>query len=70
MLSDSITYRALELVHNNPKMDVLEAVKQAIIEENNMINELIQNKTERAKNLRNAMAKTVYTSIHLKDCLK
>jgi hypothetical protein len=70
MLSDSITYRALELVHNNPKMEILEAVKQAITEENNMLSELVENKTDRSKNLREEMCKTVYTSIHLKELFK
>lgn len=70
MLSDSITYRALELVHNNPEMEILEAVKQAITEENKMLSELIENKTDRSKNLRDAMCKTVYASIHLKELFK
>ena len=70
MISDSITYRALELVYLNPSIDVLEAIKQAITEENKMLSELVENKTERAKNLRNAMAKIVYATIHLKEALK
>lgn len=70
MLSDSITYRALEIIHNDSSIDVIEAVKMAIQEENKMLKELVENSTVRAQNLRNAMCQTVYASVHLKECFK
>lgn len=69
MLSESITNRALELIELNPEMDVLDAVKESIIEENKMIQELHEQKTERAIKLKNAMCKNVYALIHLKNAL-
>jgi hypothetical protein len=63
MISNTITNRALELILINPNMDILEAVKEAIIEENKLIAELLENKTERAKNLNNLMYQKVYNRL-------
>jgi hypothetical protein len=64
MLSNTITERALELILSNPNMDIIEAVKQAIIEENKIICELYENRTERAKNLNSLMYQKVYNTIN------
>lgn len=66
MLSNTITERALELILTNPKMDIIEAVKEAIIEENKIICELYENITERAKNLNSLMYQKVYNRINEK----
>jgi hypothetical protein len=63
MISNTITNRALELILINPNMDILEAVKEAIIEENKLIAELLENRTERAKNLNNLMYQKVYNRL-------
>lgn len=60
MLSNTITSRALEIITTNPNVDILEAVKQAIIEENTLIAELLENRSERAKNLTDLMCQKVY----------
>lgn len=60
MLSNTITSRALEIIKTNPTIDILEAVKQAIIEENTLIAELLENRSERAKNLTDLMCQKVY----------
>jgi hypothetical protein len=60
MISNTITSRALEIVTTNPTNDILEAVKQAIIEENTLIAELLENRSERAKNLTSLMCQKVY----------
>lgn len=70
MLSDSITFRALEIINENPSIDVMDAVKTAIQEENKIIQELLDNKSERAVKLRKAICYTVFTHIHLNECLK
>ena len=64
MLSNTITERALELILSNPNMDIIEAVKQSIIEENKIICELYENRTERAKNLNSLMYQKVYNTIN------
>lgn len=66
MLSNTITERALELILANSKMDIIEAVKEAIIEENKIICELYENRTERAKNLNSLMYQKVYNRINEK----
>jgi hypothetical protein len=63
MISNTITNRALELILINPNIDILEAVKEAIIEENKLIAELLENRTERAKNLNNLMYQKVYNRL-------
>lgn len=63
MISNTITNRALELILINPNMNILEAVKEAIIEENKLIAELLENRTERAKNLNNLMYRKVHNRL-------
>jgi len=63
MLSNTITERALELILADPKKDIIEAVKEAIIEENKIICELHENRTQRAKNLNSLMYQKVYNKI-------
>ena len=70
MLSDSIVCRAIEIVANDPTIDILEAVKIAIQNENLLLAELIENRTERAKKLRNQMCKNVYAMTHVTEALK
>lgn len=64
MISYTITYRALEIIIANPSMDILDAVKQAIIEENKLLSELLENRTERAKTANELMCKRVYNSLN------
>jgi hypothetical protein len=68
MLSKSIEKRALDLIEKG--IEVIEAVKQAIQEEQTLINELIENRTQRSKNLRNQMCKNTYAIIHLKNAIQ
>lgn len=68
MLSESITERALELVMNrNSEFDIAAAVREAIIEERNLMIELMEQRTERSVNLINALRKKVYAKIALAD---
>jgi hypothetical protein len=64
MIPHTITYRALEIMIANPEMDILDAVKQAIIEENKLLSELLENRTERAKTAAQLMCKRVYSSLN------
>jgi len=66
MLSDSITERALDLVINQG-LDILKAVEEAIKEEQNFINELLEQKSERSVKLKNAMRSKVYATILTND---
>jgi len=63
ILSKSIEERAINLVING--IDPIEAVKQAIIEENKLISEMIEQRTERSKKAHAQMCKSVYGLIHL-----
>lgn len=63
MLSNTITSRALDLVLNNPTMNIMDAVKEAIIEENKLIAELLENRTERSKNLNSLICQKVYNKL-------
>ena len=58
MLSKSIQERAFVLIENG--VEVLEAVKMAIIEENKFISEMLEQKTERAIQGKNQIFKNVY----------
>lgn len=62
-LSKSVEERAIKLIING--MDVLEAVKCAIKEENNLIEEMIAQQTERSIKAKNTLCKNVYGLIHL-----
>lgn len=63
MLSKSIEERAIILIQNG--VEVLEAVKLAIIEENNFISEMLGQTTERSKKAKNTICKNVYGLIHI-----
>ena len=60
MISNTITSRALEIMTDYPKMDILDAVKKAIIEENTLIAELLENRSSRAINLTTLICQKVY----------
>jgi hypothetical protein len=68
MLSKSIEKRALDLIEKG--IEVIDAVKQAIQEEQTLITELIENRTQRSKNVRNQMCKNTYAIIHLKNAIQ
>jgi len=63
MISNTITSRALEIILDYPTIDILDAVKRAIIEENTLIAELLENRSARAINMTNLMCQKVY-NIH------
>ncbi len=63
LLSKSIEERAIKLMITG--VDAIEAVKQAIIEENNFITEMLEQKTERSVKARKQLCKNVYGLIHL-----
>ncbi|MFY7939221.1 MAG: hypothetical protein ACOVOQ_17720 [Flavobacterium sp.] len=63
MLSKSIEERAIILIQNG--VEVLEAIKLAIIEENNFISEMLEQTTERSKKAKNTLCKNVYGLIHI-----
>jgi hypothetical protein len=63
MLSKSIEERAIILIQNG--VEVLEAVKLAIIEENKFISEMLEQRTERSKKAKSTICKNVYGLIHI-----
>ena len=63
MLTSTVEKRAFNLIQNG--VEVLEAVKQAIIEENKFISEMLEQTTERSKKAKNTICKNVYGLIHL-----
>ena len=46
-------------------VDSIEAIKQSIIEENKLINELIEQRTERSQKAKARLCKNTYGLIHL-----
>lgn len=62
-LTKSIEERAINLIING--MDVLEAVKCAINEENKLIEEMIAQQTERSVKAKERICKNTYGLIHL-----
>ncbi len=62
MISNTITSRALEIILDYPTIDILDAVKQAIIEENTLIAELLENRSARAINMTSLMCQKVYNT--------
>ena len=62
-LTKSIEERAINLIISG--VDAIEAVKQAIIEENKLINELLEQRTERSQNAKAKLCKNTYHLIHL-----
>jgi hypothetical protein len=67
MITLTIENRAIELIAKG--IDALDAVKIAIIEENKLIEELIEQKTNRAINAKKQMLKNTYALIHLQNAL-
>jgi len=64
-LSDSIVERVINLVRKSPNIDVLEATKQAIREEQKFISELIEQQTDRSKQALTVLRKNTYAIIHI-----
>ena len=62
-LTKSVEERAINLIING--MDAIEAVKQAIIEEQKLIEEMIAQNTERSIQAKKTICKNVYGLIHL-----
>lgn len=62
-LSKSIEERAINLMLNG--VEAIEAVKQAIIEEQKLIEEMIAQNTERSKKAKATICKNTYGLIHL-----
>ena len=62
-LSKSVEERAINLIING--VDAKEAVKQAIIEEQKLIEEMIAQNTERSIQAKKTICKNVYGLIHL-----
>jgi hypothetical protein len=62
-LSKSIEERAINLMLNG--VEAIEAVKQAIIEENKLIAEMLEQTTERSKKAKATIYKNTYGLIHL-----
>jgi hypothetical protein len=67
MINEQVENRAIDYILNG--MDVLDAVKQAIQDENALCMEILQGTTERAKNVKKQMCKNVYAICHLKNAL-
>lgn len=63
MLSKSIEERAINLMIQG--IDVIEAVKLSIIEENKFLTEMLEQRTERSVKAKNQICKNVYGLIHL-----
>jgi hypothetical protein len=62
-LSKSVEERAIELIIAG--LDPIEAVKQAISKEQELISEVIAQRTERSKQAMNQIRKNVYGLIHI-----
>ena len=62
-LSRSIEERAINLMING--VEAIAAVKQAIIEENQLIAEMLEQTTERSKKAKATICKNTYGLIHL-----
>jgi hypothetical protein len=62
-LSKSVEERAINLIING--VDAIEAIKQAIIEEQKLIEEMIAQNTERSIQAKKTICKNVYGLIHL-----
>ena len=63
LLSKSIEERAIILIENG--VEILDAVKLAIIEENKFISEMLEQNTERSKKAKSIICKNVYGLIHI-----
>jgi hypothetical protein len=61
MLTQSVELRALELIKNG--MDILEAVKLALTNENKFLNEMVEQRTDRSKVAKEKMCIEVYNKL-------
>jgi hypothetical protein len=64
IISKSLENRAVELIINNG-LNPIDALKQAIQEENALCNEMISQKTDRSVKAMDIMCKTVYGASHI-----
>ena len=64
MIPQSIATRAAK-IHIEQCVNIIEAVKMAIIEENNFIAEIIEGRTDKAKKVQNHVEKTVFSLCNL-----
>lgn len=62
MLSKSVEKRALDLIVEQG-LDIIEAVKQALVEDTNFASEMIEQRTERAKEAKEVVFNRVYGKI-------
>ena len=62
---DSIAHRVADLFSNG--MDIMEATKQALIEQSNLCEEMAEQKTDRSKTAKDVITKAVYVSAILKN---
>jgi hypothetical protein len=67
MINEQVENRAIDYILNG--MDILEAVKKSIQDENALCMEILEGRTQRAKNVKNQMCKNVYAIIHLQNAL-
>jgi hypothetical protein len=63
LLSKSIEERAINLIVKG--IEPLEAVKIAIVEEQKLISEMLEQTTERSKKAKTTICKNVYGLIHI-----
>ncbi|HET8738065.1 MAG TPA: hypothetical protein VFM69_15850 [Pricia sp.] len=70
MIPKSIEKRALTIKSENPSLDILDCVKQALIDEINFCGEMIDGKTERALHARKVMKQNTYAILTLKNSLR
>lgn len=61
MLTQSVELRAVELIESG--MDVLEAIKLALTNENKFINEMLEQRTNRSKYAKAKMCRSVYNKL-------
>ena len=63
LISKSVQERAINLIIKG--VDPIEAVKQALIEDTKLAEEMIAQTTERSRKAKNQICKNVYGLIHL-----
>ncbi len=63
MLSKSVEKRALDLILEQG-LDIIEAVKQALVEDTNFASEMIEQRSERAKEAKEVVFNRVYDKIN------
>ena len=67
MISESLITRTRSIIEANPTIDVMDALKQAIQEENAFMMEMIEQKTERAKKALVTARETTYVLLRAKS---